>query len=103
MAQDMTRPEKGADSGMEVEYQDLVLLNAGIKERGIRCHVRYKNRQVACLEPPGVCCLTQEQTDRATAWVRDYYRGKGIVVVFSPNLLYFFLTRQEGKTTDQTR
>lgn len=83
---------------MEIEYQDLVLLNAGMKERGIRYHVRYKNRQVACLEPPGACCLTQEQTDRATAWVREYYREKGKGVVFSPDLLYFSLACEAGRT-----
>ncbi len=46
---------------MKIEYADLVYLNRELKKRGTRYHIAYKNEDIACLEPPGECCLTEKE------------------------------------------
>lgn len=74
---------------MEIQYQDLILLNAALQEKGLRCHVRYKNNQIACIEFPGECCFTEELKTGVLACIEEFYRQKKMRVTFSEDALYF--------------
>ncbi len=74
---------------MKIEYRDIVLLNDQLQKLATRYRVSYKNDQVACIEPPGECCLTGDRKERAFACIEDYFNKKGISVVFSDDRLYF--------------
>lgn len=79
-------------TAVDIDYQDLILLNARLREEDTRYRVTYKDPATACLEPPGTCCCTREREEDALRVIRDYYRNKGIRVVFSENGLTFTLT-----------
>lgn len=74
---------------MEIAYKDLVLLNGTLKEQDARYHVRYKNREVACIEAPGICCQTREKEEKTRKVIEAYYQTQHRRVVFSPDFLYF--------------
>lgn len=79
---------------MQISYQDLIYINAGLRAHHIRYRVRYKNETTACLEPPGECCCTPEQRRSAVELIREYYQGRGVQVAFSEDRLYFTLKRE---------
>lgn len=77
---------------MDIDYQDLVLLNARLQSENLRYRVSYKDSSTACLEPPGPCCCTPERQEGTLRAIGDYYRSKGVQVTFSEDGLYFTLT-----------
>ena len=40
---------------MAIAYQDIVLLNAEMRVRGLRYRVSWQDASTACVEPPGEC------------------------------------------------
>ena len=76
---------------MKIEYSDIVLLNTELKRQNIRYHVRYKNEDAACIEPPGECCRTKVSEQAALQCIEEYYRKKNISVRFTDDRLYFSL------------
>ena len=76
---------------MDIDYQDLVLLNARLQRENLRYRVSYKDNTTACLEPPGPCCYTPERLEGTLDTIRGYYREKGVQVTFSEDGLYFTL------------
>lgn len=46
-----------ADRTMEIEYADIVRINAELKRKNTRYQVRYKDKDTACIEAPGECCI----------------------------------------------
>ena len=82
---------------MRIEFTDIVLLNAALKQKGLRWHVHYKNEQEACLEPPGECCLTEDLRQNTLQCIREYYQKKHISVRFFNDDLYFACEELPGK------
>ena len=76
---------------MTIDYQDLILINAVLQEKGLRYRVSYKNNSVACINPPGECCQTPEQSQLTLQVIEGYYQKKNIHVVFSEYSLFFSL------------
>ena len=88
---------------MEIQYKDIVLLNGELKKRNLRYHVRYKNSGTACIEPPGECCMTEELTKQAYDCIVQYFRSKGLDVIFSDDRYYFSVCKYEsGRAESQT-
>lgn len=79
---------------MDIQYQDLIEINASLRQHHIRYRVRYKNESTACLEPPGACCCTPEQQRGAFRLIGEYYHSRGIQVIFSEDSLYFSLRQK---------
>ncbi len=75
--------------GMKIDFADIALLNAELKERNLRYRLHYKNEHVVCLEPPGACCLTEDLKRNVMEYIREYYRKKQISVRFFGDDLYF--------------
>ena len=74
---------------MKIEFADIALLNTELKQRGLRYRLHYKNEQVACIEPPGECCLTEDMRRNTLRCIREYYESRRISVRFFDNDLYF--------------
>ena len=65
------RASLGAEG--EIDFADIALLNAELKQRGLRYHIYYKDEHTACLEPPGACCLTEDLKQNTMQCIREYY------------------------------
>lgn len=81
---------------MKIEFSDIVLLNAELKKHKTRYHLEYKNEQVACIEPPGECCLTEMMKTQARKCIEEYYAEKNMKVVFSDDFSCFHVEANEG-------
>ncbi len=81
------RASLGAEG--EIDFADIALLNAELKQRGLRYHIYYKDEHTACLEPPGACCLTEDLKQNTMQCIREYYEKKHRLVHFFGGDLYF--------------
>ena len=82
-----SRASLGAEG--EIDFADIALLNAELKQRGLRYHIYYKDEHTACLEPPGACCLTEDLKQNTMQCIREYYEKKHRLVHFFGGDLYF--------------
>ena len=78
-----------ADRITEIEYADIVQINAELKEKNTRYQVRYKDKNTACIEAPGEYCITEERKRQTLECIREYYKRKHISVKFSDDGLYY--------------
>lgn len=76
---------------MKIEFSDIVLINHELKQRNTRYHIAIKDENTACIEPPGECCLTEDNRKMTEECIRQYYNGKNAEVVFSDDFLYFHI------------
>lgn len=74
---------------MNIEYLDLILINSELKKHNTRFHVSYKNETTGCIEPPGSCCLTEDNQKTALECIRKFYEAKHCTVHISEDGLYF--------------
>ena len=81
---------------MKIEYSDIVLLNAELKKKNARYHVRYKDENTGCIEPPGECCITEDRKEQTMECIREFYGRKDIEVRFSDDELYFTCSDRTG-------
>lgn len=82
---------------MGVAYEDIILLNAELKEKGLWYRAAYKDGKTVCVQPPGECCLTEEGKYKTEECIREYFGGKGKTVTFSEDGLYFSVSDRGQK------
>lgn len=87
---------------MKIECSVIVLLNAELKKKNTRYHVRYKDETTGCIEPPGECCITENRKEQTMECIREYYGRKGIEVRFSDVELYFTCSDRLEPEKDET-
>lgn len=61
---------------MTIAYQDIVLLNAALRARNLRYRVSWQDASIACVEPPGECCLTDDLKRKAYACIEQCFAAR---------------------------